>query len=177
MNTTNPASSHASPAKSPQRAVRGSQQARHLQLDQASPEARKKAAVVLEVLAGLRTPLQAAQAMSVSLPGYYHVELRALQGLMRGCESTHKGRQKDANRELTDLHQQCRKLAAEVQRYQALARATQRTIGLAPPPPAPKKHAPGKRPRKPVVRALQALALIKGPVEAPAVPVAPVTAG
>ena len=30
---------------------------------------------------------------------------------------------------------------------------------------------------EPVVRALQALALIKGPVEAPAVPVAPVTAG
>jgi len=163
-------------ASSAKRSPRGSNQARLLQLDQASPEARKKAAVVLEVLAGLRTPLQAAQAMSVSLPGYYHVELRALQGLMRGCEPTHKGRQKDANRELTDLRQQCRKLAAEVQRYQALARATQRTIGLAPPPPAPKKHAPGKRPRKPVVRALQALALIKGPAEA-AAPVEPVTAG
>ena len=170
MNTVTPM-----PAKARPRAVRGSNQARQLQLEQASPEARKKAALVLEVLAGLRTPLQAAQAMGVSLPGYYHMELRALQGLMRGCEPTHKGRQKDANRELTDLRQQCRKLAAEVQRYQALARATQKTIGLSPPPPASRKHAPGKRTRKPVVRALQALALIKGPVEAAAVPVSPVT--
>jgi len=163
--------------KSPQRSPRGSQQARHLQLDQVSQEARKKAAVVLEVLAGLRTPLQAAQAMSVSLPGYYHLELRALQGLMRGCEPTPKGRQKDANHELAEARQQCRKLTAEVQRYQALARATQRTIGLAPPPPAPKTRQPGKRARKPVVRALQALALIKGPAEAVAPPVPATTAG
>jgi hypothetical protein len=169
MNTPNTATT-----PSAQRSPRGSQQARHLQLEQVSPEARKKAAVVLEVLAGLRTPLQAGQALGMALPGYYHVELRALQGLMRGCESPPKGRQKEANRELADMHQQCRKLTAEVQRYQALARATQRTIGLAPPPPAPKKHPPGKRPRKPVVRALQALALIKNPAE-PAAPSAPVT--
>jgi len=45
---------------------------------------------------------------------------------MRGCEPTPKGRQKDANHELAEARQQCRKLAAEVQRYQALARATQR---------------------------------------------------
>jgi hypothetical protein len=171
MNTSN-----TTPAKPRPRAVRGSNQVRQLQLEQVSTEARKKAAVVLEVLAGLRTPLQAAEALSMALPSYYHVELRALQGLMRGCEPTPKGRQKDANHELADVRQQCRKLAAEVQRYQALARATQRTIGLAP-PPAPKKHAPGKRPRKPVVRALQALALIKGPVEAPVAPASPVTAG
>lgn len=155
MNTANPAPPHASSAKTRPRAVRGSHQARQLQLEQVSPEARKKAAVVLEVLAGLRTPLQAAEALGMALPSYYHVELRALQGLMRGCEPTHKGRQKDANHELAEVRQQCRKLAAEVQRYQALARATQRTIGLAPPPSPPKKHAPGKRPRKPVVRAVR----------------------
>lgn len=61
MNTANPAPPHASSAKTRPRAVRGSHQARQLQLEQVSPEARKKAAVVLEVLAGLRTPLQAAE--------------------------------------------------------------------------------------------------------------------
>ena len=174
MNTPHTAVAAASSAK---RSPRGSQQARHLQLGQVSPEARKKAAVVLEVLAGLRTPLQAAQALGAALPGYYHVELRALQGLMRGCEPTPKGRQKDANHELAEARQQCRKLTAEVQRYQALARATQRTIGLAPPPPAPKTRQSGKRPRKPVVRALQALALIKGPPEAAVAPAPAVTTG
>jgi hypothetical protein len=172
MNTSNP-----TPAKARPRAVRGSHQARQLQLEQVSPEARKKAAVVLEVLAGLRTPLQAAEALGMALPSYYHLELRALQGLMNHCEPTPKGRQKNADRELAEVRQQCRKLAADVQRYQALARATQKTIGLSPPPPPPKKRAPGKRPRKPVVRALQALALIKGPVEVPVAPAPPVTTG
>ena len=155
------------------RAPRGSNQARHLELEKVSPEARKKAAAVLEVLAGVRTPLQAAQALGLALPGYYNLELRALQGLMVGCEPTPKGRQKDANRELTEAHRQCQKLTTEVQRYQALARATQRTIGLMPPPALPKKPPPGKRPRKPVVRALAALTLLKGSGEA-AVPSAPV---
>jgi len=154
------------------RSPRGSNQARLLQLEQASPEARKKAAIVLEVLAGLRTPLQAAQALSMALPSYYHLELRALQGLMNYCERTPKGRQKNADRELTQVREQCQKLASDVQRYQALARATQKTIGLAPPPPPAKKH--GRRPRKPVVRALQALALIKNVVE-PAASPTPVT--
>jgi hypothetical protein len=155
----------AATTKSP-RAPRGSNQARHLELEKVSPEARKKAAAVLEVLAGVRTPLQAAQALGLALPGYYNLELRALQGLMAGCEPTPKGRQKDANRELTEARRQCAKLTAEMQRYQALARATQRTIGLNPPPPASKKPPPGKRPRKPVVRALAALALLKGAGEA-----------
>ena len=163
-------------ANAVKRSPRGSNQARLLQLEQVSQEARKKAAVVLEVLAGLRTPLQAAEALGMALPSYYHLELRALQGLMNYCEPTPKGRQKNADRELAEVRQQCRKLASDVQRYQALARATQKTIGLAPPPPAPKKRTPGKRPRKPVVRAMQALALIKGPAE-PAAPPAPVTTG
>jgi hypothetical protein len=136
-----------------------------MQLAQVSPEARKKAAAVLEVLAGLRTPLQAAQALGLALPGYYHLEVRALQGLMAGCESLGRGPQKRPERELALAQQQCRKLTTELQRYQALARAAQRTVGLAPPPPA-KKPTPGQRPRKPVVRALQALALLKGAPEA-----------
>ena len=148
------------------RALRGSHQVKKLQLDRISPEARKNAAAVLEVLAGLRTPSQAAQVLGLALPGYYNLELRALNGLMSSCEPPRKGRQKDAHRELAAAQVQCQKLAAEVQRYQALARATQRTIGLTAPPPTSGKTESGRKRRKPVVRALQAIALLKGPPEA-----------
>ncbi len=148
------------------RVPRGTNQVKKLQLDRVSPEARKNAAAVLEVLAGLRTPTQAAQVLGLALPGYYNLELRALNGLMSSCEPPRKGRQKDAHRELAEARAQCKKLAAEVQRYQALARATQRTIGLAAPPATPGKTESGRKRRKPVVRALQAIALIKGPPEA-----------
>lgn len=158
------------PAPPRPRAQRGTHQARELQLDRVSPEARRNAAAVLEVLAGLRTPAQAAEGLKMALPGYYKLELRALQALMGGCEPPRKGRQKDAASELAALQRRCEKLTAEVHRYQALARATQRTIGLAPPPA--QRPAPGRRRRKPAVRALQAIALIKGAPEAPA-PVSP----
>ena len=148
------------------RLPRGANQVKKLQLDQVSPEARKNAAAVLEVLAGLRTPTQAAQVLGLALPGYYNLELRALNGLMSSCEPPRKGRQKSTHRELAAAQAQCQKLTAELQRYQALARATQRTIGLAAAPSTPGKTASGRKRRKPVVRALQAIALIKGPPEA-----------
>lgn len=155
--------SSTSPVK---RVARGTNQVKKLQLERVSPAARKNAAAVLEVLAGLRSPTQAAQVLGLALPGYYNLELRALNGLMSSCEPPQKGRQKNAHRELAEAQAQCRKLAAEVQRYQALARATQRTIGLAATPPTPAKTESGRKRRKPVVRALQAIALIKGPPEA-----------
>jgi hypothetical protein len=58
----------------------------HLPAQQASPQARRLAAVILEVLAGLRGPTEAAQAAGVSVPRYYAVEARALQGLLKSCE-------------------------------------------------------------------------------------------
>jgi hypothetical protein len=164
MNTTNTSSAAAGPKPAP-RSPRGSRQAQQMHLAQISSEARKKAAAVLEVLAGVRTPTQAAQALGLALPGYYHLEVRALQGLMAGCEPLGRGRQRCPQRELSLAQQQCRKLTMELQRYQSLARAAQRTVGLVP-PPVPKKPEPGKRMRKPAVRALQAIALIKEPPEA-----------
>lgn len=123
-----------------------------------SSEARQRSAVVLEVLAGLRTPLQAAQSLAMALPGYYQLELRALRGLTQACEPRSKGRQPSAARELEDLRRQCQRLTADVQRYQALARATQRSMGVAPPPVSKK---PGRRQHKPTVRALRAIAALQ----------------
>lgn len=133
-------------------------------------EARKRSAVVLEVLAGIRTPLQAAQALGTALPGYYQLELRALRGLTQACEPRPRGRQKSDAHELEDLRRQCQRLTADVQRYQALARATQRSVGVSPPPVTRKT---GRRQHKPMVRALRAIAAIQqAPTDAAATPAA-----
>jgi len=50
-----------------------------------SREVQRLAAAILEVLAGARTPAQAASALNVSLPRYYQVEARALRGLVAAC--------------------------------------------------------------------------------------------
>ena len=52
-----------------------------------SREARQLAAVILDVLAGSRTPQQAADTLSLSLPRYYQLEARALAGLIDACEA------------------------------------------------------------------------------------------
>jgi hypothetical protein len=117
----------------------------------ASREAKRLAAVVLDVLAGSRTPPQAAETLGVSLPRYYQLEGRGLAGLLAACESRPRGRQPDAEAELVRVRRELERLKREVVRYQSLVRLTQRTVGVV--PPAPTK--PGKRKRKPVVRALR----------------------
>src|SRR5687768_12360377 len=42
-------------------------------------EAQRLAATILEVLGGVRSPPQAAQALAISLPRYYQLEARALE--------------------------------------------------------------------------------------------------
>ena len=58
---------------------------------------RRLAAVILDVLAGSRTPPQAAEALGVSLPRYYQLEARALGGLVAACESRPRGRQPEVD--------------------------------------------------------------------------------
>jgi hypothetical protein len=64
--------------------------------DGASREAKRLAAVLLDVLAGARTPPQAAEALGVSLPRYYQLEGRGLTGLVAACEARPRGRQANA---------------------------------------------------------------------------------
>ena len=132
---------------------------------QAGPQAQRLAAAILEVLAGVRTPTQAAEALGVSLPRYYQVETRALQALVGGCAPRPRGPGRSTDRELAALRRQHDRLQRELNRQQTLARLTQRTLGLAP-PKAP-ASAPGgkdqrkKRRRKPVVRALRAAEVLQ----------------
>jgi len=125
-------------------------------LRQRSREAKQRAAAILEVLAGGRTPTQAAEALGVSLGRYYLLEDQALAALVAACEPQPRGRSADGPQRVASLQRECERWQRECARQQALVRAAQRTIGLAaPPPPAPKDKAK-KRRRRPVVRALAA---------------------
>ena len=57
-----------------------------------SRDARKTAAVLLEVLGGMLHPQEGAQILGVGLPYYYHVERRALEGMVKACEPRPKGK-------------------------------------------------------------------------------------
>jgi hypothetical protein len=55
-----------------------------------STAASQRAAMILEVLGGERTPQQA-RILSMSLPNFYIVERKAMQGLLKACEPQPKG--------------------------------------------------------------------------------------
>jgi len=112
----------------------------------ASRDARRVAAAVLEVLAGARTPTEAAAALTMSLPRYYQVETQALRGLVSACEPKPRGRQASPTRDLVVLRKENERLRREAARQQALVRAAQRSIGLTP-APTPAKPS-GKKPRR-----------------------------
>lgn len=131
---------------------------------QGSAQAKRLAAAILEVLAGSRTPTNAAQTLGTSLPRYYLLEQRALQGLLGACEPRPKGRVTTEASKLVALEKQVAHLQRECGRQQALVRAAQRAVGLAPPPPV-KPAAPGAgkkgRKRRPTARALKAAAAMR----------------
>ena len=131
----------------------------------ASVEAKRRAAVILEVLAGSRRPSEAATALGVTVPRYYFLEEQALRGLVAACEPRiHQGPRMETR--LAQLEKQLRERERECARQQALVRAAQRTVGLAAvvvkPAAAgkPASHAAksgkSRRQRRPTVRALKA---------------------
>jgi hypothetical protein len=131
-----------------------------------SRDAKRVAAALLEVLAGARTPTQAATALGVSLPCYYHLEARGLRGLLEGCETRPKGRQRTAESELARLRKERERLERDLARQQALVRLAQRAVGLAPAPSPPAKAA-GKKRRRPAARALSVAERLRPPVAVP----------
>jgi hypothetical protein len=127
----------------------------------ASTQAKRLTAAILEVLAGARTPTEAAQVLELSLPRYYLLEARALQGMLVACEPRSLGRAPSSESTLAALRRECEQLRRECGRQQALVRAAQRTIGLSPPSPAsrgPERQGKKRRRRRPTTRALKAAA-------------------
>jgi len=122
-------------------------------------DTRRRAAAILEVLAGGRTPAEAAQALGISLPRYYQVETYALRGLVAACAQRPKGRQRSAEDVQAALHREAERWRREAARQQALARAAQRAVGLA--PPVPIKANGKKTRRRRVARALTVAASLR----------------
>jgi hypothetical protein len=123
-------------------------------------EAKRLAAAILEVLAGARTPTEAATALGLSVPRYYQVEAQALRGLLQACEPKPRGRVRTVETEVKTLSKENQRLQRELTRHQTLARAAQRAVGLA--PPAPVVNKAGKKPRKRrVARALSVAQRLK----------------
>jgi hypothetical protein len=135
-----------------------------------SRDANRVAAAILEVLAGVRTPTDAAQALVVSVPRYYQLEQRALEGLIAACEPRRLGRMQTSESRVRTLEKEVQRWQQDCARQQALVRAAQRSIGL--PAPAVKVAAktPGKKTRKrrPTVRALRAAKALRAAVDATA---------
>jgi hypothetical protein len=168
MSFLKPSASAANPASAPQSARRRGRPPRCATAPQAAPslEAKRRAAAILEVLAGTRRPSEAAAALGVTVPRYYFLEERALRGLVAACEP-HKTSVPSLETRLAQLEKELARSQNECVRQQALVRVAQRTIGLAAPPTAKSippgktagnaaKNGRGRRSRRPTVRALKA---------------------
>lgn len=136
----------------------------------APSEAQAVAAAILECLAGLRSPPEAATLLNISLPRYYQLEARALEGLVAALAPRPQGKQpslelrvKQLEKELLDAQRACA-------RQEALVRVTQRSLGLAalakPPSPAPATSGKRRKSRKPTVRAMRAAQTLRAQAEA-----------
>ena len=127
-------------------------------------EAKRRAAIVLEVLAGMRTPREAAAALGLSVSCYYLLERKALQGLLDACQPPPKGAPVPGpERQLARLQKELDKSRQECLRQASLVRATERAMGL---PAVAKPRGPSKansakegrktRRRRPTIRAMRA---------------------
>lgn len=148
----------------------------HTGLTGGTSEARRMAAVVLEVLGGARTAPSGAEALGVSLPRFYALEARAVAGLVAACEARpRRGKAKRPEAEIASLRRELERVRRERDRAQALLRASHRLVGVAPPRERP--AARGKRRRRPIARALKAAEVLHSPPpEAAAPTVAPPSA-
>jgi hypothetical protein len=127
-------------------------------------EMRRRAAAVLEVLGGALTPAEAAQALTISLPRYYLLEARALEGLVAACEPRPRGRGPSMGRSAQALKRENDRLRQDLTRTQALARAMQRASGI----PEQEQDTPItdgriRRRRRPHARALRAAKILAPP--------------
>lgn len=129
----------------------------------ADPTAQRRAAAILEVLAGEQTAAEAARLLGISVMHYYLLERRALQGLVTACAPRPKGPPGPSPaQELTRVRRELERSRRECLRQAALVRATQRALGFPVAAGTPSKGQPepasGKRARRrrTTIRALRA---------------------
>jgi len=132
--------------------------------------AKKTATMILEVLAGLRSTTEAAQALEISSMRYYVLERRAMEGMVQALAPRPKGKRKQPESTVEGLRRDKKRLEREVGRLQALVRAAQRTMKLPPLPSRERKKGEGRRARRPQVRAEKTIALLQIPATETTVP-------
>lgn len=133
-------------------------------------EAQRMAATILEVLSGMRSPTEASQTLSISLPRYYQLEARALEGLVAALAPRAIGKQPSLENRVKQLEKQLAAAHRQCARHEALVRLTQRTLGLATVAPAKSaaEDAAGRKKRRPTVRAFKAARTLTERAEAAA---------
>ena len=130
--------------------------------------ARRTAAVILEVLSGVRGTAEACDALSVTPMRYYVLETRALQGLVLALEPRPRGKRRSTEDEIHEVRRENKKLERELARTRALVRLAERTIGI-PAAGGKSKIPPGgkaRRRRRPE-RAARAIAALRKPAAEP----------
>lgn len=138
-----------------------------------SAQANRLAIAILEVLVGERTPADAAQALGITVPRYYQLETRAVNGLVAACEPRPKGKQASPETRIAALERQLSQAHREVTRQQSLVRAAHRSLGLKAAPSTTSSKSNGKRAgkpsdrrtRRPTARALKAVEVLRASTE------------
>ena len=132
-----------------------------------SDGARKAAAVILEVLSGLRETAEACEALWITPMRYYVLETRALQGLVGSLEPRPRGKKRSVEDEVREIRREKQRLERELMRTRALVRVAERTIGITAAGAKSKIGADGKkkRRRRPE-RAGRAIAALRAPAPA-----------
>ena len=97
-----------------------------------SDEAKRRAAVILEAMCGIRSTQSASEELRIALVRYYVLETRMLQAMIDGLEPRARGRKRDLEIELKKLSDENKRLEREAMRMQALHRITQRAVGVKP---------------------------------------------
>ncbi len=145
-------------------------------IEAGTSEATRLGVVILEVLAGERSPTEASKALGITVPRYYQLETRALKGLVAALEPQPRGKQPSLEGQIVRLEKALQAARRECARQQALVRASQKSLGIKPVPAtnakSPAKDRTGRRKRRPTVRALkaaQAIAAGAVPCEPPSV--------
>ena len=126
-----------------------------------SSEANRIVVAILEVLAGIRSPAEAAAALNISLVRYYLLETRALDGMVAACEPKSLGKQPSPQTRIASLEKELQQARRECARQQALVRVAQRSVGLSATDgqkgkASSKRDPKGRKKRRPTVRALKA---------------------
>jgi hypothetical protein len=140
-----------------------------------SSQANRIVVAILEVLAGMRSPAEAALALNISLVRYYLLETRALEGMVAACEPKPLGKQPSPQTRIVSLEKELQQARRECARQQALVRAAQRTVGLSAADAKKAKASPtrvkkGRKKRRPTVRALKAANTLREKIAAAQAP-------